>query len=42
MTLPFTYLGEIDYVSSKGDKPMNIHWRLHHPVPQDLFIDLIK
>jgi hypothetical protein len=42
MTLPFTYLGEIGYVSSKGDKPMNIHWRLHHPVPQDLFIDLIK
>lgn len=42
MTLPFTYLGEIDYVSSKGNSPMNIHWRLQAPVPQDLFIDLIK
>jgi len=42
MTLPFTYLGEIDYVSSKGNSPMNIHWKLHEAVPQDLFIDLIK
>ena len=42
MTLPFTYLGEIDYVSSHGDKPMSIKWRLHHPVPEDLFIDLIR
>jgi len=42
MTLPFMYLGEVDYVSSHGDKPMNITWRLHHPVPEDLFIDLIR
>lgn len=42
MTLPFMYLGEVDYVSSYGDKPMNIKWRLHHPVPEDLYIDLIR
>nr|WP_163100592.1 DUF3427 domain-containing protein [Peribacillus alkalitolerans] len=42
MTLPFTYLGEVDYVSSHGDKPMNVKWRLHNPVPEDLFIDLIR
>ncbi|WAA08970.1 DUF3427 domain-containing protein [Fervidibacillus albus] len=42
MTLPFMYLGEVDYVSSHGDKPMNINWRLHHPIPEDLFIDLIR
>lgn len=42
MTLPFMYLGEVDYVSSHGDKPMNIKWRLHHPIPEDLFIDLIR
>ncbi|ANB57775.1 DEAD/DEAH box helicase family protein [Anoxybacillus sp. B7M1] len=42
MTLPFTYLGEVDYVSSYGDKPMSIMWRLHHPVPEDLYIDFIR
>lgn len=42
MTLPFTYLGEIDYVSSHDNNPMSIKWRLHHPVPEDLYIDLIR
>lgn len=42
MTMPFTYLGEVDYVSSHGDKPMNIIWRLHSPVPEDLYHDLIR
>jgi len=42
MTLPFTYLGEVDYVSSHGDKPMNIIWKLHNPVPEDLYHDLIR
>lgn len=42
MTLPFTYLGEVDYMSSHGDKPMSIKWRLHHPVPEDLYVDLIR
>lgn len=42
MTLPFMYLGEVDYVNSHGDKPMNIVWKLHKPVPEDLYHDLIR
>ena len=42
MTLPFMYLGEIDYVNSHGDKPMNIVWKLHKPVPEDLYHDFIR
>ncbi len=42
MTLPFTYLGKVDYVSSYGDKPMSVKWHLHHPVPEDLYIDFIR
>ncbi|MCY8507336.1 DUF3427 domain-containing protein [Bacillus atrophaeus] len=42
ITLPFTYLGEADYVSSHGDKPMNIKWKLHQPVPENLYIDLVN
>lgn len=41
-TLPFTYVGELDYVSSVGDKPMNIKWKLHHALPQDLFNDFVR
>jgi len=42
MTLPFMYLGEIDYIDSNGDKPMNINWKLHKPVPEDLYHDFIR
>ncbi|TVX99399.1 DUF3427 domain-containing protein [Paenibacillus cremeus] len=42
VVLPFTYLGEIDYVSSHGDKPMNITWQLHQPIPEALYMDLIR
>jgi superfamily II DNA or RNA helicase/HKD family nuclease len=42
VTLPFTYLGEIDYISSHGDRPMNIKWRLHHTIPEALFTDLVR
>ncbi len=42
MTLPFMYLGELDYVSSHGDKPMTILWKLHQSVPDDLYHDLIR
>jgi hypothetical protein len=40
--LPFAYLGEIDYVSSHGDKPMNITWKLHKPIPEALYTDFIR
>lgn len=42
MTLPFMYLGEVDYIDSNGDKPMNINWKLHNPVPEDLYHDFIR
>jgi superfamily II DNA or RNA helicase/HKD family nuclease len=42
VTLPFTYLGEVDYESSHGDKPMNINWRLHQPIPESLYNDFIR
>lgn len=42
VTLPFTYLGEMDYASSHDDRPMNITWRLHEAVPDDLFADLVR
>ncbi|WP_338148750.1 DUF3427 domain-containing protein [Brevibacillus laterosporus] len=41
-TLPFTYLGELDYVRSVGDKPMNITWKLHNALPDDLYLDLVR
>ncbi|PWK15972.1 DUF3427 domain-containing protein [Tumebacillus permanentifrigoris] len=41
-TLPFTYVGEMDYMRSSGDRPMNITWKLHRSIPDDLFNDLIR
>ena len=35
----FTYLGESDYHSSHGDKPMYILWKLRNKIPDHLFID---
>ncbi|WP_278811806.1 MULTISPECIES: DEAD/DEAH box helicase [Prevotellaceae] len=31
-TCPFICFGLIDYISSKGDKPMKISWRTHQPI----------
>ncbi|HMV67906.1 MAG TPA: DUF3427 domain-containing protein, partial [Myxococcota bacterium] len=33
----FWYLGQASYVSHEGERPMAITWRLHHPLPADLF-----
>lgn len=30
---PYTFLGLCDFVKSEGEKPMNIVWRLHEPIP---------
>ncbi|HRT81840.1 MAG TPA: DUF3427 domain-containing protein, partial [Oscillospiraceae bacterium] len=30
---PYTFLGEADYVSHEGSRPMSITWRLHKPIP---------
>ena len=33
----FYFLGPATYVSHTDEKPMKIMWRLHHPLPGDLF-----
>ncbi|GLI55465.1 DNA repair helicase [Propionigenium maris DSM 9537] len=40
ITRNFIYLGEADYHTSYGDKPMYIKWRLHKKVPDKIFLDL--
>ncbi|WP_066014546.1 DUF3427 domain-containing protein [Endozoicomonas atrinae] len=42
ITLPFMYLGQVDYVSSSGDKPMSIVWKLQNAVPLNIFEDLTE
>ena len=42
MTLPFMYLGEVEYVNHEGSQPMSIVWKLHHSVPEGLYIDFIR
>jgi superfamily II DNA or RNA helicase len=32
-TMPYVFLGEVNYIKSTGSKPMNIEWRLHEPMP---------
>ncbi|MER6174193.1 DUF3427 domain-containing protein [Streptosporangium sp. NPDC001681] len=34
---PFFYAGPMTYVSSKGDRPMQIIWQLAYPLPADIF-----
>lgn len=33
----FHFLGPATYVSHKGEKPMQVTWRLHHPMPGDVY-----
>lgn len=33
----FWFLGPADYVSHEGELPMAVTWRLHRPLPGDLF-----
>ncbi len=40
ITRDFIYLGEADYHTSYGDKPMYIKWKLHKKVPDKIFLDL--
>ncbi|RNB53896.1 DUF3427 domain-containing protein [Brevibacillus gelatini] len=41
-TLPFMYVGELEYISSHGDNPMNITWRLKQQLPYDIFLDFVR
>jgi hypothetical protein len=33
---PFTYCGEVDFVSWEGDRPITVRWRLREAVPSSL------
>jgi superfamily II DNA or RNA helicase/HKD family nuclease len=33
----FSFLGPADYLQHEGELPMSITWRLHYPLPGDLF-----
>jgi len=41
-TLPFMYVGELEYISSHGDNPMNITWRLKQPLPYEIYLDFVR
>lgn len=32
-TMSYTFLGEVDFIKSKGAKPMSVEWKLHEPMP---------
>lgn len=37
LTVPYTCLGQIDYVEHSGEKPIAIKWKLHRPMPPATF-----
>jgi hypothetical protein len=36
-TMPYTFLGTVDYVSHKGERPISFVWKLRRPMPADFF-----
>ncbi len=32
-TMSYTFLGETEFIKSKGAKPMSVEWGLHEPMP---------
>ena len=36
-TMPYTFLGPVEYVSHKGEKPISFIWQLRRPMPADFF-----
>jgi hypothetical protein len=36
-TVPYLFLGPLEYRSHTGDRPMNIVWKLKYPMPMDAF-----
>ncbi len=36
-TAPYTFLGPVDYVSHKQDRPIQFIWKLQRPMPSDFF-----
>ena len=39
-TTSYTFLGPATYVTHQGERPMSITWRLHHPMPAELFEEM--
>ncbi|MGF6832831.1 superfamily II DNA or RNA helicase/HKD family nuclease [Paenarthrobacter sp. TE4293] len=37
LTVPYTCLGQVDYVQHSGEKPIAITWKLHRAMPADVF-----
>jgi len=37
-TAPYIFLGPADYVSHTGDPPVAITWRLHRPMPTEVYL----
>jgi len=37
---PFTYCGEVDFVSWEGNKPVTVRWRLRERIPASLHANL--
>ncbi|WP_284756246.1 DEAD/DEAH box helicase [Arthrobacter sp. efr-133-R2A-120] len=37
LTVPYTCLGQVDYVQHEGEKPIAITWKLHRPMPADVY-----
>ena len=36
-TMPYTFLGPVEYVSHKGERPIAFTWKLQRPMPADFF-----
>ncbi|YCQ17391.1 DUF3427 domain-containing protein [Arthrobacter sp. Z1-15] len=39
MTMPYTCLGQLDYMSHSGSKPVGIMWKLHRAMPADVYVE---
>lgn len=37
LTVPYTFLGTVDYVSHKGERPIAFTWQLRRPMPANFF-----
>jgi len=41
-TAPYVFLGDVDYLSHEGERPVAFDWRLHTPIPAGLFTSANK
>jgi hypothetical protein len=37
VTVPFTFLGPAKLVSHQSERPIQMVWRLNHPMPVEMF-----